>query len=295
MKVIKSILILISIVTLASCLKEVDYDSELSKKKLVINALCEVGQPMTIQLERTITFDNLNDSNNKITSGATITVTNQNTGQVYTQTVPTVENFYDFPFTVAPNTTYKIVVTHPDYEEVSSTMTTNAIVPIISVDTISKLSDGEPKLEGVITFQDPPGKNYYLIRVTTYYSDSTFSNSNSNFVCNDISVGNSLNQDLFGENYGQAYYVFSDDLFEGQVKELKVETYNPFYWQINGSINQVEYELVTLNEDSYKYYKSLIIQSYTDPTFSEPTKLYTNIFNGFGIFAPFQSDKIIFE
>lgn len=295
MKVIKSILIFIVVLTCASCLKELDYDSELSEKKLVINALCEVGQPMTIQLERTITFDNLNDTNNKITSGATITVTNQNTGQVYTQSVPSSENFYDFPFTVASNTTYTIVVSHPDYETVSSTMTANSIVPIISIDTISKFNEGEPRLEATFNFQDPPGKNYYLVRVSTLYIDSTYSYSNSNFVCNDLSVGSSLNQDVFGDNYGQAYYVFTDELFDGQTKSLKVDSYNPFYWQISGSINKVEYELVTLNEDSYKYYKSLIIQSYTDPTFSEPAKLFTNVLNGYGIFAPFQSDEILFE
>ncbi len=290
-----TILFLITVFTFTSCLKEVDYNSELTEKKLVVNALCEVGEPFTVQLERTITFENLNDTNNKITSGATITVTNVNTGQVYTQSIPSTDNFYEFPFLTAPNTTYKIEVSHPDYETVSSTMTTNSVVPLISVDTISSMNDGQPILEGTFTFQDPPGENFYLIRVLTNSLDSTFYYSNTNFVCNDLSVGTSLNQDLFGENYGQAYYVFTDELFNGQEKKMKVESYNPFMWQSVGSSTQVIYELVTLNEDSYKYYKSLIIQAYTDPTFSEPAKLYTNILNGYGIFAPLQTERIIFE
>lgn len=288
-------LFLILSLFLGSCIKEVDFNSDIVEKKIVVNALCEINAPMTVYLERTVTLDNLEDTAIFISSGASITVTNNNTGQVVTVTTPSFDNCYVFPFYTAPNTSYTIVVEHPDYKTVSSTMTTGNNVNLISVDTASIYNNNYPMFEGTLHFQDPPEKNYYMVRVHTFMNDSNYFTSSTYGISTDPSIDNSLNIDLFGTPQGQEYYVFTDDLFNGEMKALELKSANPYTYASSNSTVQVTYDLITLNEDSYKYYKSLLVQYYSDPTFSEPAKLYTNILNGYGIFAPYYKETKIFH
>lgn len=295
MKKTNALLYLICIsILFFSCLKEVKYNPELTEKKIVVNALCEVGSPMVVYLEKPVTFDNLNANDQLIVSGATIKVVNQNTGEEYVVTQPNVDNEYLIPLTVTENTTYTLEVSHPDYETVSSVMTVPPTVNLVSMDTLSYIEDGSPTMQGTFKFQDPIGENYYMIRVLSSYSDTSYTSTSSMFICKDQAVDNSLSSDIFGVPYGQHYYVFTDETFEGQLKTINTESYNPFFNLPEGSTAEMTYELQTLDRESYLYYKSLLVQSYSDPVLSEPAKLFTNIKNGFGIFASYARRTVVF-
>ena len=54
--------------------------------------------------------------------------------------------------------------------------------------------------------------------------------------------------------------------------------------------------LRTLSEDQYRYQRTRILQEFSegDP-FSEVVPVYTNVENGFGIFAGYSSDSVMVD
>jgi hypothetical protein len=260
--------------------------------KIVIQGIVEIDSTFAVYLERTYAFNETNPET-EITSGAVITVVNLNSGATFTSSVPVDSNRYEFPFNTAPNTDYQITVTHPDYPTVTATAHTTNVVPLISVDTASLMNDSYPKLIGTLTWQDPPGQNYYMVRVRYQYSDedSSIVGSGGGAYSYDPVIDNSSNSDPLSPENWTMYFVFTDEQFENSIKSLEIISNNPFYGWDN---SKMEYYLTSLNYDTYLYYKTRLIQAYADPAFSEPSKIYSNVNNGYGIFGSVSGSVISF-
>jgi Domain of unknown function (DUF4249) len=133
-------------------------------------------------------------------------------------------------------------------------------------------------------------KNYYLIRalyVSDYFLDyktgkeividTLISKKTPTILQN---INGIINTNLIGTGL-----VFTDQDFNGQNKELDVllNSYLELKTQIPSTIT---IELLTINEDCYKYILTYPKQvGLSQDPFSEPVNIYSNIENGLGIFG----------
>jgi len=165
------------------------------------------------------------------------------------------------------------------------------LVKILKYDT----SQIENKLIANIEFKDPDNmRNYYLLefRVKKFHylsingnkPDTTFYTESSSFTCDDPLIEGELNA---GDGFFYGFY-FSDEKIDGKTIRLPCELY----------LNQIKSFNIYLKSISYNYY--MYAKSYekflnTDlemAMFSEPLPMYSNISNGFGIFAGYQQDSV---
>ena len=85
----------------------------------------------------------------------------------------------------------------------------------------------------------------------------------------------------------------SDDSFDGKTYELKVliplNLSDMAYHPVSGekfTLRKINFELSSINEEYYKYARSNYVQVYKkNDMFSEPCTVYSNIYNGVGIFS----------
>ena len=269
-----------------SCQKEVDYDDELLAPKLVVNCLLQVDSTCVIYLERTKNFME-DDPDTGIYWGANILIENLTTGTSYSTSMPVDENRYELPFVVEANTDYRLTVTHPDYPTVTATTRTVPIVPLISVDTVSADYLGYPHLQSTWKWQDIAGENYYMVSSTVSAIDTNDFDSEYSvtYIASGDPIADNQQDDPLNAYNSSRFFVFTDETFTNAMKTMLC--YNQIYQYMSNYYTdlQIDYNLSSINRDAYLYYRSVQKQSGTDPTFSEPVKVYTNIQNGYGIFA----------
>lgn len=274
---------LFTLVALISCEKEIPYEGNDTAPLLVVNAVLENDSLISVYLERSVFFLTQVDEV-KITSGATIRLTNKSTGEVFVVNTPTFENRYDFTVSAFAGVTYEIQVSHADYPTASSTMQTATKIGLTAVDTSSYTLDNRLYKSAHLKWNDPSDKNYYFVRVYNYDANQNssyptyFSTQDEVFSRGNTSLGKDEN------TYEEIY--FTDELFAGSSKDLEIhfETYkgsgtgnNPVY----------KYELISMNEACYKYHVSVEKAKGSGGFFSEPVKIYNNIEDGFGIFCSY--------
>lgn len=145
--------------------------------------------------------------------------------------------------------------------------------------------NGEPMDELVVTFSDPPASSDYY-RVSFTFGGMTF------YGCvqsNDPSIENP-SDDLAGESCLSASGIYlSDNLFNGQQKSLHmfVDHYmlEPYIDEF-GNIIHATLRFEYLSEDYFRYLKTYDFAQWNDGNpFAEPTNVYSNVNNGFGVFA----------
>jgi hypothetical protein len=284
------IYLLISIV-LFSCTKEIRYKGEDKDPVLVLNGIQDNDSIFKIYLERSFFFLSSEETNEKyIKSGATVVLTNLSSGETTTLTQSTIDNLYEFPFTVPENTSYKIEVSHPDYKKISASMTTVAKINLISVDTSSYITtDGSLNKKAKIKWQDPVGENYYFLKIG-YYDPQYDYSYNVWFSSTDAIFSNNSDAGLEGE-YEMEEGVFTDQLFEGKEKEIEVD----FYTYVADSVQNnpiYTYELSSVSKETYMYIESVKKKINSSTFLTEPVKVFSNIENGFGIFGSRSTSRI---
>lgn len=113
----------------------------------------------------------------------------------------------------------------------------------------------------------------------------------ANFTTDDPIVNNPAPG--FGDDsfYGRSL-LFTDEIFAGRGYTLDFTTDNYY----RGEAMKLTIELRTLSEDQYQYLRTWQLQDYNegDP-FSEVVPVYSNVENGFGIFAGYSADSVVFE
>ncbi|HPR60404.1 MAG TPA: DUF4249 domain-containing protein [Prolixibacteraceae bacterium] len=216
--------------------------------------------------------------------------------------------------------TYKIVVECEGYETVTAETTVPFPVPVNAFDslTVHKESHGNQYTEYdyKLSFTDKAEEiNYYRLIVLqasakksylklgsdtidyidmNLFSSSTYINSTDPLLTNENKDANSY---LFGE-LDNSYGIFTDDMINGESYEIKFTANFQDY-----SSNEMDYEagefrkvnlvLQSLNADMFYYLRSIDAQEYSDyMMFTEPVPIYSNVENGFGVFAAYASSEI---
>lgn len=141
--------------------------------------------------------------------------------------------------------------------------------PIISVKT-SPLANNSVQIS-VLFLDNVNQKNYYLLKVIN-------DNGYDLFVDAIDPIYNNNNRSTPG-------ILFNDNLFNGKTIDFRVSADSPPIKRII---------LVSVSEEYYQYFTTKQLQENTqgDP-FAQPTQIFTNIENGLGIFAGYNSFEVI--
>lgn len=154
------------------------------------------------------------------------------------------------------------------------------IPEIVKIENIEYVFNDNNEILISVTFQDPPENNYYGLKVIRSYNDTLISFHD---------VSNILFKDLD---------VFNDDLFNSKRHKIERKIHlsagrvdnQPIYY------NQLEVRLISLSEAGYKFLINIHEMDYTSgDMFTSPTRIYSNIKGGYGIFAAYSEDIIKIE
>jgi hypothetical protein len=280
----KSLLAVTGILILASCEKVIEYEGSGKAPLLVVNSINETDSTIRVQLLRSIFFLEADPQTPAITSGAQLTLTNETTGQTWTPGPPDTEGNYEFPATALQGNNYRIFVSHPSYKSVQATMSVPGAVPVTGVDTSGYFTASGPGLQSVVQWNDPYGKNYYVLKVFGTYVSTGQNISDELLVSSgDPSLDAVSASGVGDEERYVKHLFFTDELFDGTAKALNVRI-RP---QISGSeYLHYTFHLFNCSEDTYKYLVSTEkAMDASGDFFSEPVKVFTNIENGYGIFS----------
>ena len=188
-------------------------------------------------------------------------------------------------------------VTHPNYSNITSSDSLPSPITINSIDT-STLVDpiNGDRLQITLDFDDPEkSQNYYLIETFSVNEFLIIENLDTTEYEVDTSQQWMLLTDEVFQNGGSPWRnqgLFNDLLFNGQNKSLELEI--P-YENESGSEGGFQWSWKTIGlriylhniSRSYYYYRiSLeLYQNASGNPFAQPVQVYSNIENGFGVFA----------
>ena len=295
MKLIHILSILVFATFIFSCEKEIVLDEDQIKPRIVVNSVFAANDTLRIHLSesRNILYNNggdlpdIEDAVAKLYDNSDI--------ELGTFVYESLGNYYlASPFPTA-GFTYTLKVTHPNFDDITTTSTTPSIVNIMQIDT-STVGD---QFNIDITINDNANEtNYYSLIIesnvtTTWEIEPGVIETNTyqitNWICtNDINVEGAA--DVTGDICSQEL-LFSDKSFNGTQYIFKITDY------FDENTDFMIVSLRSMSEDLFKYrvtYKNY--EENNGNPFGEPVQVYSNVEDGYGIFSGYSAyqDSIIF-
>lgn len=302
----KKIIILSTIIILIvlgiSCEKTIEIDLDDAKIRLVVNA--EMNPDSTVKVNVTRSRHILDNAAIEAVTDAIVKLYEDDVfiGNLTYES----RGFYKINYKPLIGKKYKIEVYHEKYDDVYGFTEIPIPIEINKIDTIKKFSEyGDEIYNFSIKLTDVPvTQNYYMISLR---NDYTYQYWDDNIVVYDtVQNGDTIvvnvtygayvtmreSQKLWFESedmiidafiYNNNSVVFSDELFKGEQYSVKLDVYRYSFY---GDTNKIYIDLYSISPEYYKYLVSFEKHQNTsgDP-FSEPVMVYTNIFDGIGIFG----------
>jgi len=286
--------IIFSLILLSACQKEVDLKIDENESKIVLNAWFKTEQHPVVEVNRsTFIFDKRGTD---IIQNAEVILFENN------EKIGFLEHFgsgfyQNENIKIKPDTEYKIVAKVDGFEDVTAIEK-----------SLMKFNDSEYEFE-YESFSNPAGSNYQsLSDIKITLKDNSSSEDIYLFLVKDTNKSWS-NENPYDTLYNefitylnssdtQIEYIYSPGL--GQMQILRDELFNGNDYTINFRTNDLrkyEYsdeersyisqnviEIHKISKSFYLYLKSIENNQYPDP-FTEPSQIYTNVENGYGILA----------
>jgi len=273
-----TLLIIIASVLFFSCEKDVDIDIPDKGRKIVVNSVFDNDFPIELTLHRSLYI--LDNGQFRVISDAGVYLYENDLIKDTLKEAET-KGLYISSVYPKPGFKYKIKV-NDNNEIVDSECTMPQVISIANIDTQSITREGEKYLRLSIQINDEPGvKNYYragIVREGWFYNNEENYEDMYYFMyyeTTDLSVS---------DNY-DGTKLFTDNLFDGKVYTFNMDIHKGHLYNNTDSINTFII-LENLSEAYYLYTRSSSQQMYLQGNpFSEPVIVYSNINNGYGIFA----------
>ena len=268
----------------AACEKEVKLKEDEITPRIVVNSIFEAEDTLRINLSesRNILFNNggvlpnLTDANAKLLNSA---------GNEIGKFVHEGDGIYYLPnFVPKTGQLYKLEVSNDGFADITAENIIPNALAISSVDTSSQVD----RMNFDVKFKDNPNeKNYYAMSITAKVSytyevePGVFVTDvfEDRWICSkDINIEGS-SADIDGEICNEEL-LFNDELFNGTDYTFSCSKY------MGGDIDTLVVTLRSISEDLYKY--KISYQKYLETNgnpFGEPVQVFSNVENGFGIFA----------
>ncbi|MBI1184066.1 DUF4249 family protein [bacterium] len=271
----------------ASCEKVIDFKGEVKTPKIVINSLFNTEDSFKVMISNSLSL--VDQAQLKALNEATVKLYDANHSLLGDGILTTDGNYYIPDVDIAQGNTYRIEVSNDGFTSVWAENEVPGKTAIVSVD-INNINDqfNGPSKQISMKFKDDPGsENFYMVEVFTDYSfeyiPGNFDTYHSRQVLttNDPSLSNNA---LSNGGYASDRLVFSNANFKGKEYTFVFSTYD--YTPHDSEKVHVELHFSTLSKEAYSYFKSLDKYNQTDGNpFATPVQVFTNVENGFGIFA----------
>lgn len=291
MKNLFPIILILSVLTLSNCTKQIDFDEQDIAPRIVVNSLFTNDSVWSAHISRSVGV--LDNTSYTTIDDASVNIFDENTNLVTTLTHQG-NGLYTSPTGVSPlpNQSYTLEASASGYESVNATNFIPPAVPIYQLDTVTSTnSNDETILEATITFQDPPNvSNYYMLEVLvkgtweSWEGDSIEFREPLEISCDDINVEtvNRFNFGGFENTY--LYLMLKDQNFDGENYALTFSVIN--YAELKEMELFGEIRLVNTSEAYFNYLTSFnMYQRTINNPFATPVQVYSNVNNGMGIFA----------
>jgi hypothetical protein len=289
---LKNIITLIIIIILNGCESIVDVDLPKMKPQVVVNSFFSPDSNVKVHLsksKRILENDDYDENWNlkiDIIENASVELWSENnfvTNLSYLKN----GNYSTSDFFPIANKEYNVVINVPEYNLINAADKIPAKVEIKNVEwNIIEHNEYWLESELAITFQDIPNENnYYMLSLFTeeVYNNLNYRNyiyySSNDIVLSEKNILEDNEQSYIGSNA-----IFTDEIFSGNEYTLKVK------FDLFSITQKITVNINTLSETMYKYFKSLEQQNNAgDNPFAEPVFVNSNVKNGLGIFAGYNS------
>jgi len=296
----KTKILIISIILLISCTKIVDYDFGENKKYVTVNSLFTVNQPMKVKISFTAA---ILDSSVTYVENAKVELWSKT--EFIENLQYTEKGFYQtINYLPVENKEYTIKIKVDGFDEISATDSIPSLVNFkLANNKKSTYTDTNnyPYFCFDLNIFDNINKNFYEFflpkKYLNHYYLGIFSSENSI-----MKTGN------FKNNKFDIIVSFTDILFNNQVTSLNINyiyeslILNDNFEYVKDTTTKVFIIFNTISENYFKYRKSAFeISRINNNSFNEGQSddyyLYTNVNNGLGIFAGYntQTDTLIYE
>ena len=277
-----------------SCEKVIPFDGDVNTPKLVINSIFQSDSSFKVHVSSsrsvidTASFKNIDD--------AIVTIKDRNENII--ETLNHVENgFYKGQTFPKENQTYILEVNHPNHANITASDSLPSPITINSVDTSTMVDPiNGNRLQISMNFDDPENtQNYYLIETYSVNEYLVIKNSDTTEYELDTTKQFMVLTDEVFQNGGSPWReqgLFNDLLFNGQNKTLELEIPNDS-WSGSEDGYDWSYQTLTLRlylhniTLSYYYYRTSLelFQNASGNPFAQPVQVFSNVENGFGVFA----------
>lgn len=278
-------------VMFASCEKDIDVKIPDYKPLLVLNSNTEVDDTIRVTVGKSEGILNYKTGHNLSVNNAIVQLYS-GSNLLETMKYDSASGTYNSKTIAVEGGKYTLKVNAPGYAEASAATIAPAFVPIAGIQRIKNArinQDQQQQDELRITFNDPPTKrDYYIISIirATTGPDSSSPSYSTCVNTIDASVEDISNDEIDQNTCIDGQWIFlRDELFNGTTKELKLFVESGFL-ENGGAQGFAEIVLQHVTEDYFKFQKTYRFAADNNGNpFAEPTNVYTNIKNGYGVFS----------
>lgn len=299
------ILLILLILILISCTKEVSVEIPPHDSKLVLNSLFCNNQKVIVNLGYSVNiWSNANngicDAEIKLYENGIFieTLVSLDSGKYISSLIPEIEKVYELKVVANGFSDIACKDSIPDFPNIRSLSFRDSLYIDDEKNSIS---------QAFVTIIDPIEKqNFYEIILKLKYIPP----HGSDFVITDaISYRNNSDIVLQNENILEYYpksLVFSDELFNGDEYNMLIDFSGPGHISNHNGITEMQgydfiliFEVRSISRGLYLYKKQLLKHLYNQDSdiwdgVGDPVQMYTNVKGGYGIFAGYSqiSDTI---
>ena len=305
MRYFRLLFVLIIMVGLTACEKEILYDDIAPEPLLVMNGIQHVGEPARLCVEKSSFYIN-SETDFRVkdvhvdlyVNGAFNEALQVRDSMIMeTYTIVTEEgmeeherpryafNYCEGEYILCEGDALRLEVSSSEFDDVAVAETTIPYAPnVVSFDTIrvETSDDGLSTVYLSLKIDDPAGNDYYNLYPQEGLTNFTTSDPVFTDFMNIVHV-----DDLFGGNdyYGRgAYNMFNDAYFDGTQYAISMNSTvygdGSYYYQpLVMEVTKVDYAL-------YQFKKTYSDYDYADDLlslFTEPIQVYSNVQNGAGV------------
>lgn len=209
-----------------------------------------------------------------------------------------VNGYFKIDHVAFPGSTYRLDVSAPGFKNA----TVSTIIPDRTAGLRNLAIEEVPdefgftsyKITGIL--EDQVGEDFYEIQFFESWNNPIFNDQGEIIGTENVfSTMYVETDDLLFEDHLWDLLIFSDDLFEGRSYEIMVDTWVNDFSRYEDEFDidpdhKIFIQVKSISEDYFNFFNTVALQNWTsgDP-FSEPVQVFSNVENGFGIFAGYQT------
>lgn len=290
-----------------SCEKKLNFESEVTTSKIVVNSAFSPEKQWNVNVSNSRSI--IDTEELQPISDATVSIFKG--GEFLENLIHQTEGIYIGSSDIESDQEYTVEVSAPNYEAVtSSSFAPSGHLEINAIDTTFVDSEYGNSIDlnfDLNVRDNQSGRNYYGVSLKADMRDvqsGSITHRSLYLSSSDIAFGASNDEKEYGE-----ILIFNDLLMDQNNYNLSLEVqdiiYN-FYQTIDSDGNSVlvpSEKLDKLYVTIYSYSRDLYLHNksmknyyeFNDDPFSQPTQVHTNIDGGFGIFAGYGIQEFVFE